>query len=417
MVTLEEFRKAFNPRQPRDAHGRWAGQGGVDKQREAALAEVSRLKVDDDGYARAKDVFAGTAKGPYSPTDELTDEAEAAHALVREHLEAVQAGDANAATLNPSELSKLKAGQTHLEKDKLQSLIKNFNGEADSDWAHNQDLNPFSTGEVPTVWYDKKHPNGVVVDGHHRVAAAIMLGTDISVVKVDGNKFKERLQRLYDTGKSGLSALLAQIKSMKWEAKANVSAIVDSFDWGEWHSDMRDAIEKPFSDVVLEQAERAAELVGDAFDRDDPFVRRTTTEYVGKLIKQLDKTTKSEVSDLIRRELEAGTQGSPLELGDKIAAAVRRKFADYADWRADRIARTETANAYNMGSLLAWQAAGVTHVLVSDGDQDAECAAADGQIWTLGRAMANLTAHPNCERAFSPLDGDGKAFDFGGRTK
>jgi hypothetical protein len=48
--------------------------------------------------------------------------------------------------------------------------------------------------------------------------------------------------------------------------------------------------------------------------------------------------------------------------------------------------------------------AGVTHVEVSDGDDDDDCADADGQVWTLEEALANPIAHPNCVRSFAPAD-------------
>jgi hypothetical protein len=416
MITLEEFRSAFKTNQPRDARGRWAAIGGgpgTNVSGSFTDGEIAALS----SYQGGSSSMLRTANDPGALEFQRT--------IARQQLE--QPENARQIRELDSAMARSETTADAVLYRGVQPALANVPepGQSYVDYSFvstSADQN-VAAGFGPMVLEVR------VPAGTRAVNVSQALGSrsqfEQSEFLLDrGMTFRvvsktptRAVVEIVEPGSKALGSLLAQIKTMKWEAKANVSAIVDSFDWGEWHSDMRDAIEKPFSDVVLEQAERAAELVGDAFDRDDPFVRRTTTEYVGKLIKQLDKTTKSEVSDLIRRELEAGTQGSPLELGDKIAAAVRRKFADYADWRADRIARTETANAYNMGSLLAWQAAGVTHVLVSDGDQDAECAAADGQIWTLGRAMANLTAHPNCERAFSPLDGDGKAFDFGGRTK
>ena len=207
---------------------------------------------------------------------------------------------------------------------------------------------------------------------------------------------------------TGIRALAREVKAGRKPSGGAVRAVVESFPWDAWHVDMRDAVEKPFSDVVFEQAERVAESLGKTFDRDDPMTKRRMTGYVGQLIKDLDATTKKEVVDLIQRGLEdldseAMTPGS---LGDAIGDLVRDKFAGYADWRADRIARTETANAYNMGTLFVGAQTGIQRVLVSDGDQDDECAKADGQIWTLDYAMDNLTAHPNCERAFSLLEND-----------
>jgi hypothetical protein len=206
----------------------------------------------------------------------------------------------------------------------------------------------------------------------------------------------------------GIRAMAREAKAGRRPTTAGITAVVEQFPWDDWHADMRDALEKPFSDVVYEQAERVAESLGKTFDRDDPFTKRRLTNYVGNLIKDLDATTKTEVVDLIRRGLDdqANQELSPAQLGDAIGDLVRDKFAGYADWRADRIARTETANAYNMGTLLLGQQSNIQRVLVSDGDQDDECAAADGQVWTLEYAMSHLTAHPNCERAFSLLEND-----------
>jgi hypothetical protein len=49
---------------------------------------------------------------------------------------------------------------------------------------------------------------------------------------------------------------------------------------------------------------------------------------------------------------------------------------------------------------------GVKEVEVLDGDDDEECASANGQIWTLEEASDNPLGHPNCTRAFAPHLGD-----------
>ena len=58
----------------------------------------------------------------------------------------------------------------------------------------------------------------------------------------------------------------------------------------------------------------------------------------------------------------------------------------------------------NHGTVVASRQAGVTHVEVSDGDDDEACAHANGQVWTLEEALANPVAHPNCTRSFSPVE-------------
>ena len=204
---------------------------------------------------------------------------------------------------------------------------------------------------------------------------------------------------------AALAALFIEMKAGAGKVPVrSIRRVVESFDWAGWSAEMADLLDGPLRDILNEQAERTAELYGETFDPADPFVKRFFSEYVGDRIKQLDATTKEEVSDLIRTVVDENGAESATALGDLIRDRVREKFEGYADWRADRIARTETAQLYNVGTVLAARQMGFTHVEVSDGDEDEDCAAANGQIWTLAQALANPTAHPNCERSFAPIE-------------
>ena len=159
-------------------------------------------------------------------------------------------------------------------------------------------------------------------------------------------------------------------------------------------------------EVVRSQGTRRARQLGITFDSADPFVLREMTRYLGARIVQLDRTTRDEVIALIARTLAEHRTVTVFQLGTKIGDAVREKFGDYQRFRADRIARTETANVYNQADVFSYRQAGISKVEVSDGDDDADCADANGQIWTLERAMNNPTAHPNCTRSFAPVVDD-----------
>lgn len=182
-------------------------------------------------------------------------------------------------------------------------------------------------------------------------------------------------------------------------------ALVESFDWEGYHDDLKGEFADVFGHIVDLQGEAGAQRAGlDSFDNEDPFVQDTLTEYVGDRIVSLDDSTKADVSASIRNVIENDGAGSSGELGDLIADLVREKFDGYADWRADMIARSETSIAYNFGNIFGYKQAGVETVEVLDGDSDEECAAANGQTWTLDEALANPLAHPNCERDFAPSD-------------
>lgn len=119
----------------------------------------------------------------------------------------------------------------------------------------------------------------------------------------------------------------------------------------------------------------------------------------GKRIKGINETTREHVANLLRQGVEAGEGAA--ELGDRIEAAT---FFD--EYRAEMIARTETATVLNQAATESYREFGVEEVRVIDGDQDEECAAADGQTWTLDEANDKPIGHPNCVRDFIPVVGE-----------
>src|SRR5205807_235127 len=88
-------------------------------------------------------------------------------------------------------------------------------------------------------------------------------------------------------------------------------------------------------------------------------------------------------------------------LRDEIFDAVGEKFDTYEEYRATRIARTETGIAFNHGTALA-AAQNEFDLDVIDGDDDDECAAANGAVWSPEEALADPLEHPNCVRDFAP---------------
>jgi hypothetical protein len=71
--------------------------------------------------------------------------------------------------------------------------------------------------------------------------------------------------------------------------------------------------------------------------------------------------------------------------------------------RARRIARSETATAYNLGSLTAYQEAGIKEVEVFDGDEHEPCRSNNGARWSIEKARANPLCHPNGTLAFAAV--------------
>ena len=183
-----------------------------------------------------------------------------------------------------------------------------------------------------------------------------------------------------------------------------LTALANSFDWDAYTTKLQRAVQPHYDAIAREQGQRTADAYDLDWDADDPFVDTFFTAYVGERITQLDETTRDSVRDLLQSTLESHESESKQDLAGRI-----RDLDPYAfsPSRALTIARTETATAHGHGAGLAYQQNGIAHVEISDGDDDDECAEADGQIWTVDEYLAEPIAHPNCVRSAAPVLEDG----------
>jgi hypothetical protein len=181
-----------------------------------------------------------------------------------------------------------------------------------------------------------------------------------------------------------------------------------AFPWHEWSEEkLKPGFEQLYTDLVVRTGTTAAKALGGKWTNGVPFASRFMTTYVGERIVQLEETTKADVSKLIVRVLDEAEGLSTQELADLIGESVRDKFADYQQYRALRIARTEPSIAFNHGAVLGAAQTGVEQFLVHDGeDSDEACKQANGQIWSTQQCLDNPIEHPNCERAFSPVQAE-----------
>lgn len=104
-------------------------------------------------------------------------------------------------------------------------------------------------------------------------------------------------------------------------------------------------------------------------------------------IKGIDRTTRDGVRARIREAIDQGM--SPREAGQHVA-----DWSGWDEYRAERIARTETMFAYNSAATQTYGQFGVTHVVADDGDKDEQCAARHGMVVTVEEAE-DILDHPN----------------------
>jgi hypothetical protein len=143
-----------------------------------------------------------------------------------------------------------------------------------------------------------------------------------------------------------------------------------------------------------------------AFDVTNPHVKKAIDKLATR-IRGVADTTKDDIRGLVSKaldgEYDAGADRTVIPSNKEIAQRIRDQGDIDSVSRSEMIARTETATGMNLGATYAYEDAGVSEVDVMDGDDDEECASADGQTWSLDDARDSPIAHPNCTRAFSPV--------------
>ncbi len=112
-------------------------------------------------------------------------------------------------------------------------------------------------------------------------------------------------------------------------------------------------------------------------------------------IADVDATTQNRIMNLVGESVQEGWTE------DELVNRIIDLGVDPT--RAETIARTETALAYNVGEAERWEDDGVEYVWISDGHGDDFCLMADGEIWRLGDYQTNPLSHPNCKRSASPI--------------
>jgi hypothetical protein len=176
-----------------------------------------------------------------------------------------------------------------------------------------------------------------------------------------------------------------------WEdEKARLRTIL-----GRWYVEMGDAAYAALGDQL------GIELSFDLEAASTTAVRHLIGINVTSITDTLRQTLRNRVEDAIAQ----GLSIEQLVAGTDTVQGLRELFGS----RAQTIALTETATAYNATSLLGYRNSGlVEEVEVFDGP---ECGwtehddpdLADGSTRTLDEANDYPIAHPNCQRAFGPV--------------
>jgi hypothetical protein len=141
------------------------------------------------------------------------------------------------------------------------------------------------------------------------------------------------------------------------------------------------------------------------WNTDDPRIQNIVAS-IGELIVGINETTREAIADVINEGIRRGYSIQQIANGfpEEGYPGIMGVFDDASEARAQVIARTETARFFNLATLTTYVDEGVTRVEVFDGiEYDEDCRKANGEIWTIGRALENPIQHPNCVRAFAAV--------------
>ena len=169
-----------------------------------------------------------------------------------------------------------------------------------------------------------------------------------------------------------------------------------------WANRIRRISEAPISSSLTAGATEAATQLGISVSFAIPASEDALTyltQHLNQLAVGIQNTTTEAVRDVLEGALRDGLTNA------QTRKALADLFDGYQEWRLDRISRTETRAAYNLGAIKQYRDAGVTFVRVIDGDLDDNCASWNGRTVTLDEAEGAPLGHPNCRRTWVPDTG------------
>jgi phage portal protein BeeE len=171
--------------------------------------------------------------------------------------------------------------------------------------------------------------------------------------------------------------------------------------------DERVSLERSLNDIYVKLSREALTVVANQVDRTVmPSTVKRVTENVlrdaGDRIIEISETTRKAVTQALALGVERGYSVNQILYGVPNENFVGVNQLDvWEKWRAERIARTETAYAYNEAALFGYKEFNVNRVVASDGPGH-ECGVRNGQTYTIEEALG-MGDHPNGTLDWTPL--------------
>lgn len=153
--------------------------------------------------------------------------------------------------------------------------------------------------------------------------------------------------------------------------------------------------------IMERMVKRAAVLAGRKGSLEADTYEAFLNRNIARLVKSVEQTTRDNLRPLLVNSIMDGDDSAT------IAKKIEEHFTDFPSWRADRIARSETRDAYNAGTLIGAEENGLRYVKAKDaqkGPTDEFCEERDGKLYTVREAWKEMVkVHPNDTLGFVPI--------------
>lgn len=171
------------------------------------------------------------------------------------------------------------------------------------------------------------------------------------------------------------------------------------WDGKRWDRELRGALVSGLAGMATAVSRQVADVLPPVKAGPETPVDRVLRRGAARVTK-INQTTKDEIAAILAAAVEADVSlldvADALEAGTDLTPLIGRSggVVGDLDYRAEMIARTEMMDAYNASTIASGREAGVEEWQAIDGDEDEECAARDGQIFSSDEADS-IEDHPN----------------------
>jgi hypothetical protein len=188
------------------------------------------------------------------------------------------------------------------------------------------------------------------------------------------------------------------------KSKAERKAVGDIWDAERENRLLRETLQGMYVRI----SRTALQVVADEVDKivTKNKVERVTQQLLataGQRITDINETTRQAVAKLVDEGVRRGY--SVTQMADGVAAEGFPGLSGlpaFDPYRAELVARTETMLAYNESAIRGYGEFGIEQLEAIDGDFDDECAARDGQTFSIEDALA-IDEHPNGTLDWAPI--------------